>query len=130
MNPTVCRLAQAVMLGSLLFTGCSTSNPAGEEKDIAVSDAVPVEYQTGKAVYDAGCGVCHDSSRDGAPRIGYSPAWSRRLPLGSETLVLHALEGKGMMPPKGENPELSEQQVAAAVHYMIYRVESSFAGSE
>jgi len=33
--------------------------------------------------------------------------------------VQTAIKGKGAMPPKGGNPALSEEEVRAAVNYMI-----------
>ena len=45
-----------------------------------------------------------------------------RAQKGKETLFKHALEGfqdKGMMPAKGGNTELSDDEVKAAVVYMV-----------
>lgn len=82
---------------------------------------LPANFETGKATYDAGCASCHDSSRDGAPRLGFLAAWKRRLDKGEEQLISNAISGIELMPPRGENPDLTDEQVAGAVRYMMYR---------
>ena len=72
-------------------------------------------------LYTANCGSCHDSSRDGAPRLGFLRAWQKRIDQGKQTLITHATEGIGLMPPKGENPDLTDSEIASIIDYMIYR---------
>jgi len=73
----------------------------------------------GKAVYDKTCKMCHTSGLAGAPKLGDKADWAARSKQGVDTLVQHAVKGfkgsKGMMPPKGGNPSLSDTDVKAAV---------------
>lgn len=110
-------------LGLLVATGCS--EPEGTDSDAGAKKmpALPVEHASGKAIYDAGCASCHDSSRDGAPRLGYKPAWSRRLAQGEDVMIQHAIEGFKLMPPKGDNHDLTEDEMTQAVQYIKYRAE-------
>ncbi|MEM6654729.1 MAG: c-type cytochrome [Planctomycetota bacterium] len=73
-------------------------------------------------MYDAKCAPCHDTATQwSAPRLGFLPAWKRRLAQGEEVLVQHAIEGIGEMPPKGDNPDLTDGDIRQIVAYMVYR---------
>lgn len=113
-----CKASRWLLIGGLV-AGCSGSEPA----DGPSLPETPAEHQLGETVYQANCAICHDTSRDGAPRLGYLAAWKRRLKQGEETLVQNALEGVDLMPPRGDNPELTDDEVAGAVRYLIYRAE-------
>ena len=73
----------------------------------------------GKAVYTQTCAACHASGVAGAPKLGDRAAWAERLKAGEVGLVLSVLKGKGAMPPKGGNANLTDADVRAAVDYMI-----------
>jgi cytochrome c5 len=77
----------------------------------------------GKAVFDKTCKMCHATGIAGAPKLGDKADWSARHKQGIDTLVQHATEGfkgaKGIMPPKGGNPTLSDADIKAAVQYML-----------
>ncbi len=75
----------------------------------------------GKAVYENTCAACHSSGVLGAPPIGDQKAWKERIAQGMQTLYDHAIHGFQQMPAKGGNPSLSDDQVKAAVQYMVDR---------
>lgn len=75
--------------------------------------------EMGKAVYEKTCAACHDTGVAGAPKVGDKAAWAEHIAEGTEHLVQIAIKGEGAMPPKGGNPALSEEEVRAAVNYMI-----------
>ena len=81
------------------------------------------ENTHGKAIYDQSCAVCHDHGVAGAPKTGDADVWGDRIATGTEMLVKRAITGyvgdEGVMPPKGGNMSLSDEDVAEAVHYMI-----------
>ncbi len=72
----------------------------------------------GKKVYDSICQACHASGAAGAPKAGDKAAWAPRLKAGMPALYVTALKGKGAMPAKGGNPNLSDAEVKAAVDYL------------
>jgi cytochrome c5 len=66
----------------------------------------------------ATCALCHGPGIGGAPRIGDARAWRKRAASGLESLVRSAAAGKGAMPPSGGMPDLSEEELRAAIAYM------------
>jgi cytochrome c len=76
----------------------------------------------GKAIYGQSCAVCHDHGVAGAPKTGDADAWEARIATGIDMMTQRAISGyageQGMMPPKGGNMSLSDEDVAAAVEYM------------
>lgn len=83
--------------------------------------AIPAAADTpdGKAIFTQICRACHATGVAGAPVIGDKAAWAGRIANGPDNLLQSALRGKGGMPPKGGNPGLSDEQVRAAMEYMI-----------
>ena len=79
--------------------------------------------QTGKAVYEKSCALCHAAGTAGAPKFGNAADWSPRRARGAAALYASALNGtpKGM-PPRGGNAELKDADVKAAVDHMLSAV--------
>jgi cytochrome c5 len=73
----------------------------------------------GKAVYEGTCVVCHGTGAVGAPKFGDKAAWAPRIATGKAALMASALKGKNAMPPKGGNSNLTEEEVSAAIDYMV-----------
>jgi cytochrome c5 len=78
---------------------------------------------TGPQVYNAACLACHGGGIGGAPMTGDKAAWAARIAQGADTLNQHALEGftgaAGFMPPKGGRTDLSDDEIIAAVQYLV-----------
>lgn len=73
----------------------------------------------GKQVYDASCMACHSTGAAGAPKVGDKAAWAPRIAQGVDTLVNHAINGIRAMPPKGTCMACSDDDLKAAVSYMV-----------
>lgn len=80
----------------------------------------------GKAVFDKLCVACHASNSAIAfsPKLTDKDDWAPRIKQGKDTLFKHAIEGYtgpqgGVMPAKGGNPNLTDDEVKAAVVYMV-----------
>lgn len=73
----------------------------------------------GSAIYGSVCMACHDAGVAGAPKLGDAETWGPRIEKGTEELYASAINGIGAMPPKGGNPSLSDDDVKAAVDYML-----------
>jgi cytochrome c5 len=76
----------------------------------------------GGDIYGRLCGACHNSGAGGAPMMNRA-AWTPRIEQGFETLVRHSIDGfqgdAGIMPPRGGNPALTDEQIEVAVRWMI-----------
>lgn len=73
----------------------------------------------GKSVYDGACFVCHTTGAAGAPKLGDNAAWAARISQGMDSLYTAAISGKMGMPPKGGRMDLADEDVKAAVDYMV-----------
>jgi cytochrome c5 len=69
------------------------------------------------------CSACHGAGVSGAPRIGDAAAWKARAKAagGPAGLAKSAANGKGAMPPRGGRPDLSDQELKAAIETMLKR---------
>jgi len=70
----------------------------------------------GKAVYDKGCGACHNNMD---PKLGDKAKWGPIAKQSVDTLVATVVKGKGAMPPKGGQAAASNDDIKAAVEYML-----------
>ncbi len=73
----------------------------------------------GKAVFNGNCQACHATGAAGAPKLGDKAAWGPRISKGIAALQMSAIKGKNVMPAKGGNLSLSDNDVKAAVDYMV-----------
>lgn len=67
--------------------------------------------------------MCHGTGAGGAPLFKSKEEWAPRIAQGKEVLYGHALKGfsgaKGVMPAKGGNTSLPDEDVTAGVDYMV-----------
>ena len=73
----------------------------------------------GQAVYEKNCTACHATGLAGAPKLGDKQAWAPRIAEGIDSLTRVAINGEGAMPAKGGNPSLTDEEIRAAVSYMM-----------
>jgi len=67
------------------------------------------------AIIKANCAMCHAGGLMGAPKIGDIGLWAPRIAQGRDMLINNAIKGIRMMPAKGGNAKLTDEEVAAAV---------------
>ena len=102
----------------------------GEELDApaptvaATAEPEPVAtVMSGPQVYNAACLACHSTGAIGAPVVGDADEWAQRIAQGMDILNDHAVNGfagsTGAMPAKGGRSDLTDQEVHAAVEYMV-----------
>lgn len=108
---------------------------AGGEAAKAAADAAAMAAATsqvayggtmdGAVIYDNVCAGCHKSGAGGAPML-VATGMGARVSQGMDTLYKHAIEGyqgsAGMMPAKGGNPALTDDQVKVAVDWMLEQI--------
>ena len=66
-------------------------------------------------IIKANCAMCHTTGLMGSPKIGDAEQWAPRIAQGKEMLINNAIKGIRMMPAKGGNSRLTDEEVAAAV---------------
>jgi len=84
-----------------------------------VGGATPARVRTGETIVRSQCAKCHQTGRDGAPRIGDRAAWTPRLAKGLDQAVASAVHGHGAMPARGGLPDLTNEEIRGAILYMF-----------
>lgn len=115
-------LALSLTVASALF-GCSPNDANTVSAAGSTPAVVAPVNETGKKVYGATCAMCHAAGVGGAPKPGDKSDWAPRIAQGMDVVYKHAQDGftgtKGMMPARGSNPALTDDELKAAVDYMI-----------
>lgn len=80
--------------------------------------------KTGRQIWIENCKGCHAFGTAGAPIPMMPDAWKLRVVKDKAVLYDHAINGffgpdYTMMPERGGNPDLSDEQVKMAVDYMV-----------
>lgn len=130
--PFVLAVSLAVLLsacGKQESPAPEAAAPAPAAPEVTAAAPAPVEppvvaaNDVGKKVYGNVCSLCHAAAVAGAPKPGDKADWAPRIAQGTDVLYKHALEGftgaKGMMPARGGSTTLSDDDVKAAVNFMV-----------
>lgn len=92
--------------------------PAPAPAAAAAPAATPAQLAIGEKVYTATCAACHATAVMGAPKLGDKAAWGPRIAKGAAALHASALDGLKLMPARGGNPALKDDELKAAVDFM------------
>lgn len=104
------------------------------DPDVGVRPLIATDSQamgvplSGPQVYNDICYLCHAAPGvAGAPVLGEAPVWIPRMAQGIEVLrerVINGYQGEvGFMPPKGGRLDLSDEEVIAALDFMLNEVQ-------
>ena len=91
----------------------------------AQAAATPVPAQdavaevNGEQVYSGMCMACHEAGLANAPISGSDLMAQRLSEKGIDTLVTNVIDGLNVMPPRGGDPGLTDEQIRAAVEFML-----------
>ena len=104
--------ARIAPVGEVCLQGedCGTAAPAAAESS---------GPRSGEDVYAAVCQACHATGVAGAPKIGDASAWAPRIDQGMDMLFDHSLNGLNAMPAKGGCASCPDEEIEAAVEYMV-----------
>jgi cytochrome c5 len=123
----------AIATFALFLTACGDKNQATPPASAPAAVTAPApapeapapvaDNAVGKSAYNNTCALCHASGAAGAPKPSDKADWGPRIAQGKDTLYKHAIEGfngaKGVMPARGGSTTLTDEQVKAAVDYMV-----------
>ena len=130
-------LASALALLMLLGTGCSEKEttpsqeaapvqapePTAEQDEPQAAADKSADTQTasadGQKIYQASCQACHATGAAGAPKLGDKDAWAPRIAKGNDALLSSVMNGLKAMPPKGACMSCNEDELRAAMEYMV-----------
>lgn len=130
--PAAAASASIAPAASVTLNASANASPSAASAPAASSEAAPAATTAaaadtpnpgGEKVFKSVCSMCHQTGAAGAPIAGNKDDWAPRVAQGKPTLYKHALEGftgnKGTMPPRGGNPSLKDNEVEAAVDFMV-----------
>jgi len=98
-------------LTALLSTGLFVSAAEG------LAPSAPAA-RSGAEIVQNTCILCHGTGVGGAPRARSTREWRPRLRQGVDGLVRSAAAGKGAMPVRGGMPDLTDEELRAAILYL------------
>ncbi|CAN5237174.1 c-type cytochrome [soil metagenome] len=125
-------VAEAATLARIQPAGAVFAGSTGAAAQAAAA-AAAADAAKGQVAYDGTldgsvifgnlCTGCHTAGVALAPKLEKA-AWTARIAQGIDTLHLHAINGYngpdgGIMPARGGNPALSDEQVKATVDWML-----------
>ena len=97
--------------------------PTAEPDEQQAAAEPPADTQTssadGQKIYQSSCQACHVAGVAGAPKLGDKEAWAPRIAKGNDALLSSVTKGLNAMPPKGTCMSCSEDELRAAVEYMV-----------
>ncbi|MGS1007827.1 c-type cytochrome [Achromobacter anxifer] len=85
----------------------------------AAPQAAAAVNPAGEKLYKSVCFACHATGVANAPKFGDKAAWDPFIKTGMDAMVKVAMQGKPPMPPKGGAANASEDDIRAAVQYMV-----------
>ena len=120
-NPSQLLLAeQRVQPVGAVRSGEEGAAALAEAQTAAVAAAPAADAVVdGEAVYNGLCKTCHEAGIAGAPVAKTDQFGARLAEKGLEMLVRDAINGLNAMPPRGGNPSLTDDQIKAAVEFML-----------
>jgi len=116
----------AIALLSQLMTSDKKMRPDEDKAAIAarikpigeLAIAGPKVLMTGDKVFASLCTTCHTPGLAGAPKFGDKEAWAKIIKNGQAEAFQMAINGIKGMPPRGGNPDLTDEEVEGAVVHM------------
>jgi len=81
------------------------------------------DLSLGKDVYERVCSACHDNGVAGAIKITDKAIWRSHIHHGIDHMVESVIKGKGAMPARGGDPNLTDEEIESAVQYIIQQTQ-------
>lgn len=111
--------AAVVMAAAAPAVAVAAAAPAAPAAAAPAPQQVAAVNPAGEKLYKSVCFACHATGVANAPKIGDKAAWDPYIKTGMDAMVKVAMQGKPPMPPKGGAANASEDDIRAAVQYMV-----------
>lgn len=72
-----------------------------------------------ETIYNTFCMACHATGISEAPILGNAEQWEVRIAKGADALYTSSINGLNVMPPRGTCVDCSDDEMRAAVDYML-----------
>ena len=119
-------LARIAPIGQVYAGATGAAAQADALKAAAAAATASVAYggtMDGSIIFGNLCTGCHTSGAGGAPKMDAAGIGARMAAQGLDMLITNAITGytgsAGVMPAKGGNPALTDEQVKATVEWMV-----------
>lgn len=93
--------------------------PIGEVHVAGDTPAQASGPRSGEDIFKASCFACHGTGALGAPKPGDTADWAKRAEQGLDVIMKHAIDGFSTMPPRGTCAACSDDDIKAAVEFMM-----------
>ncbi|MDF8360696.1 c-type cytochrome [Achromobacter anxifer] len=111
--------AAAAPAAAVAVAAPAAAAPAPAAPAAAPQAAAATVNPAGEKLYKSVCFACHATGVANAPKFGDKAAWDPYIKTGMDAMVKVAMQGKPPMPPKGGAANASEDDIRAAVQYMV-----------
>lgn len=111
--------AEAATTVAPVSTAVETPATAASAPAVAEAPAATAPVVDGEKIYNGLCVGCHAAGVAGAPIAGSEQMGQRFSEKGIDTLMTNAINGFNVMPPRGGNPGLTDEQIRAAIEFML-----------
>ncbi|MEO5962270.1 MAG: c-type cytochrome [Thermomonas sp.] len=119
-------LSRIAPVGAVYAGATGAAAQAEALKAAAAAATASVAYggtMDGSVIFGNLCTGCHTSGAGGAPKLDAAGIGARMAAQGLDMLITNAITGytgsAGVMPAKGGNPALTDDQVKATVEWMV-----------
>ena len=92
---------------------------AGAETQQASAAQQSAGERSGEQVYNTACAACHTAGVLGAPKPNVASDWEARIAQGMDVMLEHSINGFNAMPPRGACTNCSDDEILAAIQFMI-----------
>ena len=90
---------------------------------LSMADSHESSARSGEEVFEANCANCHTGGFggffSGAPKVGDEDDWEALIPKGVDGLTATTIAGIGDMAARGACTVCSDEEIRAAVEYML-----------
>jgi cytochrome c5 len=93
--------------------------PVGKVHVAGAKVAMSTGPRSGSEIYTKACVACHSAGVLNAPKFQDVADWTPRMTKGFDTVWQNAINGIGAMPPMGTCGDCSNDDIKAAIEYMI-----------